>query len=53
MSEFETRKRFIDADLRMLGWEFSQNRKRNCVEIELEVMACLSLSLVMAKEQAM
>ena len=37
MSEFETRKRFIDADLRMLGWEFSQNRKRNCVEIELEV----------------
>ena len=37
MSEFETRKRFIDADLRMLGWEFSQYRKRNCIEIEYEV----------------
>lgn len=37
MSEFETRKRFIDADLRMFGWEFSQNRKRKCVETELEV----------------
>lgn len=37
MSEFETRKRFINADLRMLGWEFSQSRKRNCIEIEYEV----------------
>ena len=37
MSEYETRKRFIDADLRMLGWEFSQYKKRSCVHTELEV----------------
>ena len=37
LSEYETRKRYIDADLKLLGWEFSQNVKRDCIETELKV----------------
>jgi type I restriction enzyme, R subunit len=38
ISEFETRKRYIDVDLKDLGWQFSQTAKRDCVEIEMPVV---------------
>jgi len=38
LSEFETRKRYIDVDLKSLGWTFSQSAKRDCVEVEMPVV---------------
>jgi len=37
ISEFETRRRYIDADLKMCGYVFDQNKKCNCIEREYEV----------------
>ena len=37
MSEWVTRKRYIDADLKLNGYIFDQNAKRNCVEVEYPV----------------
>ncbi|WP_026661394.1 DEAD/DEAH box helicase family protein [Butyrivibrio proteoclasticus] len=37
LSEFETRKRYIDADLKELGYIFEQQAKRNCINIEYPV----------------
>lgn len=37
ISEFETRKKYIDVDLRLLGWEFKQGVYRDCVEREVKV----------------
>lgn len=37
ISEFETRKKYIDVDLRLLGWEFKQGVYRDCVEREVRV----------------
>lgn len=37
ISEFETRKKYIDVDLRLLGWEFKQGVYRDCVEREVPV----------------
>ena len=34
MSEWQTRKRYINADLKASGYVFDQNTKRNCVEVE-------------------
>lgn len=38
MAEWETRKRYIDADLRECGYVFDQNAKRNCVQTEFPVI---------------
>ena len=38
MSEETTRKRYIDADLKANGYVFDQKAKRNCVEVEYEVL---------------
>lgn len=38
ISEFETRKRYIDVDLKSLGWAFSQNAKKDCIEVEMPVV---------------
>ena len=38
MAEWETRKRYIDADLRANGYTFSQTTKRNCIETEFPVV---------------
>ncbi len=38
MSEWETRKRYIDADLKANGYVFDQNAKRNCIEVEYPVV---------------
>jgi len=37
ISEFETRRKYIDVDLRLLGWEFKQGVYRDCVEREVPV----------------
>lgn len=37
MSEWTTRKRYIDADLKANGYVFDQTAKRNCVEEEYPV----------------
>lgn len=37
ISEYETRKKYIDVDLRLLGWEFKQGVYRDCVEREVPV----------------
>ncbi len=37
ITEWETRKRYIDADLRESGYTFSQTAKRNCIETEYPV----------------
>jgi len=37
LSEYATRKKYIDVDLKMLGWRFSQTERRNCVEVEMPV----------------
>lgn len=38
MSEWQTRKRYINADLKASGYVFDQNTKRNCVEVEYPVI---------------
>lgn len=38
LSEFATRKRYIDVDLKTLGWNFSQTSKKDCVEVEMPVV---------------
>lgn len=38
MAEWETRKRYIDADLKYSGYVFSQTDKRNCIETEYPVV---------------
>lgn len=38
MPEWLTRKRYIDADLKANGYVFSQDAKRNCVEVEYPVV---------------
>ena len=38
MAEWETRKRYIDADLKHNGYLFSQTKKRNCIETEYPVV---------------
>lgn len=38
MSEWATRKRYIDADLKANGYVFNQDAKRNCVEVEYPVV---------------
>lgn len=38
MAEWETRKRYIDADLKYSGYIFSQTEKRNCIETEYPVV---------------
>ncbi len=37
MSEWHTRKRYIDADLKANGYVFDQNARRNCIEVEYKV----------------
>lgn len=37
LSEFATRKKYIDVDLKLLGWRFSQTDRRDCVEEEMRV----------------
>ncbi|NRY60648.1 DEAD/DEAH box helicase family protein [Clostridium beijerinckii] len=37
ISEFETRRRYIDVELRLLGWEFKEGFFRDCVEREVPV----------------
>ncbi len=37
MSEWTTRKRYIDADFKANGFIFDQKAKRNCVEVEFPV----------------
>ncbi|MCM1183672.1 MAG: DEAD/DEAH box helicase family protein [Roseburia sp.] len=44
MAEWETRKRYIDADLKYSGYVFSQTEKRNCVETEYPVAGMPSAS---------
>lgn len=38
MAEWETRKRYIDADLKYNGYIFEQTERRNCVETEYPVV---------------
>lgn len=38
LSEYETRKKYIDVDLKALGWKFSQITRRDCVEKEMPVV---------------
>jgi type I restriction enzyme, R subunit len=44
ISEFETRKRYIDVDLKTLGWNFSQTNRRDCVEIEMPIVGMPNVS---------
>lgn len=37
LSEFATRKKYIDVDLKIMGWRFSQSERRDCVEEEMPV----------------
>lgn len=37
LSEYETRKKYIDIDLKLLGWKFSQTARKDCVEVEMPV----------------
>jgi type I restriction enzyme R subunit len=37
LSEYETRKKYIDVDLKLLGWRFSQSTRKDCVEVEMPV----------------
>lgn len=37
-SEYETRKKYIDIDLKLLGWQFSQSARKDCVEEEMPVI---------------
>lgn len=37
LSEYETRKKYIDVDLKNLGWRFSQTDRKDCVEVEMPV----------------
>jgi type I restriction enzyme R subunit len=37
LSEYATRKRYIDVDLKLLGWWFSQTDRQDCVEEEMPV----------------
>ncbi|HHW12731.1 MAG TPA: DEAD/DEAH box helicase family protein [Firmicutes bacterium] len=38
LSEFATRKKYIDVDLKLMGWRFSQTDRRDCVEEEMRVV---------------
>ena len=38
LSEYETRKKYIDIDLKLLGWQFSQGTRTDCVEEEMPVV---------------
>ncbi|MGF7060029.1 DEAD/DEAH box helicase family protein [Brassicibacter mesophilus] len=38
LSEYETRKKYIDVDLKALGWRFSQSKRKDCVEVEMPVV---------------
>ena len=38
LSEFATRKKYIDVDLKLMGWRFSQSERRDCVEEEMPVV---------------
>ena len=38
MQEWQTRKRYIDADLKANGYVFDQNAKRNCVQTQYKVV---------------
>ncbi|MCC5910649.1 MAG: DEAD/DEAH box helicase family protein [Clostridiaceae bacterium] len=38
LSEYETRKKYIDVDLKLLGWQFSQSGRKDCVEVEMPVV---------------
>ncbi|AOY77399.1 DEAD/DEAH box helicase family protein [Clostridium formicaceticum] len=38
LSEYETRKKYIDVDLKFLGWQFSQSARKDCVEEEMTVV---------------
>jgi type I restriction enzyme, R subunit len=38
ISEYETRKRYIDIDLKLLGWQFSQTARKDCAEEEMPVV---------------
>lgn len=40
LSEWTTRKRYIDADLEANGYVFDQDKKRNCVEVEYLLSEC-------------
>ncbi|MCI9074604.1 MAG: DEAD/DEAH box helicase family protein [Dorea sp.] len=44
MTEWETRKRYIDADLKYNGYVFSQTAKRNCIETEYPIAGMPNLS---------
>lgn len=37
LSEIKTRRKYIDLDLKLLGWEFKQGIRKDCVEIEVPV----------------
>ncbi len=37
LSEYQTRKRYIDVDLKLLGWKFFQSERKDCVEEEMPV----------------
>jgi type I restriction enzyme R subunit len=37
LSEYATRKRYIDVDLKLLGWQFSRTARKDCVEEEMPV----------------
>ena len=38
LSEYATRKKYIDVDLKLLGWKFSQSARKDCVEEEMPVV---------------
>jgi type I restriction enzyme, R subunit len=38
ISEYETRKKYIDIDLKLMGWTFSQTARKDCVETEMPVV---------------
>lgn len=38
LSEYQTRKKYIDVDLKLLGWQFSQSARKDCVEEEMPVV---------------
>jgi type I restriction enzyme, R subunit len=35
--EYETRKKYIDIDLKLLGWKFMSGARKDCVEVEMQV----------------
>jgi type I restriction enzyme R subunit len=37
LSEYATRKKYIDIDLKLLGWQFSRTARKDCVEEEMPV----------------